>query len=326
MSEKNEIQMDPIHNGGLKEVKGPSIKSLTESLTESKFNLDVKEFLKTYKYEILLGIIIVGSIIFKLWNEKNNIMKYFNKIELPLIIYINLEKDKDRNKLMIEMFEKLNYPKNKIMRFNAIEKKPGLEGCRLSHIEANKLGIKNIGNCPYYMICEDDIELINNFYEIIYQCLRLYKENVDMIKLEGMVTDDAINIEKKTLMYPTDNMNFMRGLYIPILYRGAGQTAGCYLSTINFGKKIIDILEQRPRQHADHSMGLLFNMNKVYISRPMLFRQSIHFSHIENRERKYYPTFNFELWEQYNEKYHRKFIKENFIYKNDKFYLNNKLY
>ena len=74
-----EIQMDPTQNGGSTEVKGSSIESSSvKSGKESQFNLDVKEFLKTYKYEILLGIIIVGSIIFKLWNEKNNIMKYFN--------------------------------------------------------------------------------------------------------------------------------------------------------------------------------------------------------------------------------------------------------
>lgn len=84
MSENSEIQMDPTQNGGSTEVKGSSTESSSikspsiKSTTESKFNLDVKEFLKTYKYEILLGIIIVGSIIFKLWNEKNNIMKYFN--------------------------------------------------------------------------------------------------------------------------------------------------------------------------------------------------------------------------------------------------------
>lgn len=93
MSENNEIQMDPIQNGGSTEVKGSSTESSSvkspsiKSTKESQFNLDVKEFLKTYKYEILLGIIIVGSIIFKLWNEKNNIMKYFktnnnNKIDL----------------------------------------------------------------------------------------------------------------------------------------------------------------------------------------------------------------------------------------------------
>jgi len=344
----NEIQMDPIQNGGSTEVKGSSTESSSvkspsiKSTNESKFNLDVKEFLKTYKYEILLGIIIVGSIIFKLWNKYSYIFKnnydnnsdnnsdkgYYdinminNDIELPLIIYINLEKDKDRNKRMIEMFEKLNYPKNKIMRFNAIERKPGLEGCRLSHIEANKLGIKNIGNCPYYMICEDDIELVNNFYEIIYPCLRLYKENVDMIKLEGLTNDDMHNPEMGALMVPTNNKMFMRGLYWHY-HTLSSQNTGCYLSSSNFGNKIINILNKYPRMHCDLITGLLFNTNKVYISRKLLFKQGPHYSHIENRDRKNYPLFDFEVYDKYYEKYLKKIIEKHFVYKDDKFYLKN---
>ena len=343
MSENNEIQMDPVQNGGSTEVKGSStepssIKSPSiKSTTESRFNLDVKEFLKTYKYEILLGIIIVGSIIFKLWNEYSYIFKnnsdnnsdnkgYYdinminNDIELPLIIYINLEKDNDRNKRMIKMFEKLNYPKNKIMRFNAIERKPGLEGCRLSHIEANKLGIKNIGNCPYYMICEDDIELVNNFYEIIYPCLRLYEENVDMIKLEGLTNDDMHNPEMGALMVPTNNEMFMRGLYW-YYHTLSSQNMGCYLSSSNFGNKIINILNKYPRMHCDLITGLLFNTNKVYISRKILFKQRPHYSHIENRDRKHYPLFDFEVYDKYYENYFKKIIERHFIYNNDKFYL-----
>lgn len=326
-----EIQMDPIQNGRSTEVKGSSTESSSvKSTKESSFNLDVKEFLKTYKYEILLGIIIVGSIIFKLWNEYSHIFKnnydnnYDNKgyydIELPLIIYINLEKDKDRNKRMIEMFEKLNYPKNKIMRLNAIERKPGLEGCRLSHIEANKLGIKNIGNCPYYMICEDDIELVNNFYEIIYPCLRLYEENVDMIKLEGLTNDDIHNPEMGALMIPTNNKMFVRGLYWHY-HTLSSQNTGCYLCSPNFGNKIINILNKYPRMHCDSTIGFLFNTNKVYISRKLLFKQRPHYSHIENRDRKNYPLFDFEVYDKYYENYFKKIIEKHFVYKNDKFYL-----
>lgn len=327
--QNNEIQMDSIPNEGSSK-ESP----ITEFPTESKFNPDVKEFLKTYKYEILLGVIILGIIIFKLWDRYSHIIiknncdnkEYYdinminNNIELPLVIYINLEKDKDKNRQMIEMFEKLNYPKNKIMRFNAIERKPGLEGCRLSHIEANKLGIKNIGNCPYYMICEDDIELVNNFYEIIYPCLRLYEENVDMIKLEGLNNDDLHNPEMGALMIPTDNTMFMRGLYWHY-HPLSSQNTGCYLSSSDFGNKIINILNKYPRMHADTTIGFLFNTNKVYISRQLLFKQRPHYSHIENRNRTNYPLFNFKVYDKYYKIYLKKIIEKYFIYSDDKFYL-----
>ena len=62
----DEIQLETpnnLQNGGLKEVKGSSI----------------KDFFKEYKYEILLGLIILGAIVFKLWNNPYLIKQYFNK-------------------------------------------------------------------------------------------------------------------------------------------------------------------------------------------------------------------------------------------------------
>ena len=121
MSENNEIQMDAVQNGRSTEVKGsstesssvksPSIKSPSiKSTKESRFNIDVKEFLKTYKYEILLGIIIVGSIIFKLWNSNilNEIVyrKGMNP-KIPRVIY-QCYKDKNVPSIVKERWLKLN--------------------------------------------------------------------------------------------------------------------------------------------------------------------------------------------------------------------------
>lgn len=299
-------------------------------------DLDITKFLKEYMFEIFLGIIVLGVIIFKLWDNilypltlvKGKLDFKFNikqtnidpNIELPLIVYINLEEDTDKNNKMIKLFEKLNYPRDKIIRFNAIKKNPGLEGCRLSHIEANKLAIQNMGDCPYYMICEDDIELIGDFYGTIYRCLELQNENVDMIKLEGLTNDDIINPEMKALMVPTNNTNFMRGLFM-INHNLSSQNTGCYLSTAKFGEVIMDILGKYPYNHCDYIMGFIFNMHKVYISRPLLFKQGGHYSRIENRNRKEYPIFNFKLYDKIYDNYQKKIIETYFIYKNDKFYL-----
>ena len=39
---------------------------------------ELKDFFKEYKYEILLGLIILGAIVFKLWNNPYLIKQYFN--------------------------------------------------------------------------------------------------------------------------------------------------------------------------------------------------------------------------------------------------------
>ena len=109
-----------------------------------------------YIFIILLIIIILLIFI----NKKRKRFNKTTELELPIIIYINLKKDIERNNSMIKLFNDMKYPKNKIIRCDGIKKSPGLEGCRLSHIKANKIGIKNIGKSPYFIICEDDLKLV----------------------------------------------------------------------------------------------------------------------------------------------------------------------
>jgi len=104
----SEIQIDPssnLQNGGLKdssesksEVNGSSI---IESITEYNFsNFNVKDFLKEYKYEILLGLIILGAIVFKLWNNPYLIKQYFkNPFHKNLFHKIDLHKTYESKKI-----------------------------------------------------------------------------------------------------------------------------------------------------------------------------------------------------------------------------------
>ena len=73
------------------------------------------------------------------------------------VLYINLEKRKDRNQWVLNELSKINI-KNP-QRFNAIETKNGAVGCSLSHIKCLELAINN--NYEYVMICEDDVEIID---------------------------------------------------------------------------------------------------------------------------------------------------------------------
>lgn len=75
------------------------------------------------------------------------------------VVYINLDKRKDRNEKMKEFFEKGKIPESKIVRFSAIEHPMGIVGCGMSHAGVLKLakqsGWKNV------LILEDDVEWHN---------------------------------------------------------------------------------------------------------------------------------------------------------------------
>lgn len=76
--------------------------------------------------------------------------------EIP-VIYINLERRKDRNANAINELKKLGL--NNVTRFNAIENSNGAIGCSLSHIKCIEIAIQN--NYDYVLICEDDISVLN---------------------------------------------------------------------------------------------------------------------------------------------------------------------
>ncbi|HAT3623080.1 TPA: glycosyltransferase [Morganella morganii] len=74
------------------------------------------------------------------------------------VIYINLESRPDRKDDILEALENIEIPYHKIIRFNAVEKKPGFLGCALSHAAVMKMIVEN-GWGPV-LVVEDD----NNFY------------------------------------------------------------------------------------------------------------------------------------------------------------------
>jgi glycosyl transferase family 25 len=72
---------------------------------------------------------------------------------LDKVIYINLDKRKDRNERMIEMTKTFG---DKVIRFSAIEDSPGYLGCSQSHIKVLEMVIEN--NWGNVLIMEDDVE------------------------------------------------------------------------------------------------------------------------------------------------------------------------
>ena len=80
--------------------------------------------------------------------------KFFSYIDK--IIYINLDHRTDRNKEMLEHFEKYNIPKDKIVRLSATKHEKGNIGVYKSHIRALQYAIDN--NLSNILIVEDDFD------------------------------------------------------------------------------------------------------------------------------------------------------------------------
>ena len=75
-------------------------------------------------------------------------------------------------------------------------------------------------------------------------------------------------LEKTVKLEYTKNKNFMR-----ILNNGQGN--GCYLSTIENGKRMINIWEKNKNEHCDWSIISMFPRYKILITRPLVFIQGI---------------------------------------------------
>lgn len=95
------------------------------------------------------------------------------------VVYINLANRIDRREHMEQM---TNIFGDKVIRFEAIEMKPGCIGCSKSHIKVLELAIQN--NWRNVLILEDDVEW--NYKEEAYECFKNLTNNVfDVILLGG---------------------------------------------------------------------------------------------------------------------------------------------
>jgi len=99
-------------------------------------------------------------------SKENEIEK---KLNIDLILFINLKKRKDRLEHITNEINKMNIENSKIVRIDAIFNKNGALGCSLSHIKAIEYFLyeTNYDNC---LILEDDFtfsDKINNINEKI---------------------------------------------------------------------------------------------------------------------------------------------------------------
>jgi len=153
---------------------------------------------------ILVILLIILSNKSTICTNSMNIEGYDNKNNLPVIYYINLKKEKDRNIHMKRQFKLQNL--NNYHRFNGIngrlykiskyeksilispkfKNKNGIIGCALSHYKLWQQLIKK--NVDIALICEDDIEFVDNFnLKLQHLIIQMKKEKYDIIVLHNNI-------------------------------------------------------------------------------------------------------------------------------------------
>jgi hypothetical protein len=141
---------------------------------------------------LLIGIILLLILMFI---HIMNVMKetFTEPYEdIDAFIYINLEDKEDRKKAMLDVFDKLGVPKNKIRKIAGVRiAKNGHKGCIQSHILA--LQMAKLNNWKQVAIFEDDARLLvepDQFKIMLDKAIAVNKW--DMIILHGA------NQDKKT--------------------------------------------------------------------------------------------------------------------------------
>ena len=194
-----------------------------------------------------------SSVIFKedQNNDENQYIGKKNNIKI-----INLKNRNDRKDYMIkqlneknvtnyDFFESINGNELKetdelrlLFEGNDFYYKKGIIGCALSHLHLLKTLVDDNDN-EYYIILEDDIELLQDFKEKLNIYCKLFEEN----KLEHLSLGirSAYNVEHETLMDPTNEVTvFEKDVFIKHLQH----ITHAYIISKNAAKKIISFINK----------------------------------------------------------------------------------
>lgn len=141
--------------------------------------------------------------------------------------YINLDHREDRKTHFENNIKSNDFFKN-VERFTAIKGNPGYIGCSKSHIELLTKFLDEDGE--YFMVCEDDISIINNkkFENFIIDFNKIKNtNNWDLITLTPYQSDNNIKQNNEMLQ-----SNFMR--------LKSSQTTACYIIKKSFIKLLLE--------------------------------------------------------------------------------------
>lgn len=144
------------------------------------------------------------------------------------VVYINLDRRKDRDAKMKDFFVKGGIPNHKIVRFSAIDHPVGIVGCGMSHIRvlnlAKQSAWKNV------LIFEDDVEWhdFNKNYAILETLVKTPRWDVCMLggwyaDLDGYRVTSSICAHAylvQSSYYNTLLANFEEGLQLKLSHLG----------------------------------------------------------------------------------------------------------
>jgi len=144
---------------------------------------------------VLIIIIILCIILLVLLLKTNVYDGFANNNMIDAYIYINLENRDDRKKLILNEFNKLNIPENKIYKISGVPiPKNGHKGCVQSHILA--LEMAKLNNWKTVAIFEDDFQIIiepDEFKMLVNKALEY--SNWDIIIISGCNKEERENID-----------------------------------------------------------------------------------------------------------------------------------
>ncbi len=200
-------------------------------------------------------------------------------------IFINLDKRRDRRRLIEAELKEIGVPQEKLQRFAAIELSPGYLGCSKSHLEilrmAKRAGWKN------YCVIEDDIQFNKTPLDYVKMnaFLRYLRENDWDV---GLVSFNAFEVA------PVPG-------YASIMKALRGFTTGCYMVNSRYYDTLlanfeegVDLLEKTNSKNEytiDTYWQRLMPVGKWYWNYPNFGFQREDFSDIEGRHVNYKHLF-----------------------------------
>jgi GR25 family glycosyltransferase involved in LPS biosynthesis len=205
--------------------------------------------------------------------------------DIKNIVYINLNKRKDRNLQLLEEFKKLYWIKNP-HRFSAVETKNGAIGCTISHIRCIELA--KTMNWDHVMICEDDIKF-NNPY--------VFTENMNNFLGSGVDWDVILlagnNVGRYRSSKKVDKIEDVIAVQIQACQTTTGYLVKShyYDTLLNNFKEGLEKLIREPSKHIYYAIDKywfsLQNKDNWYLIYPLTVTQQSTHSDIENRETNY---------------------------------------
>ena len=227
--------------------------------------------------------------------DDTNILEKIDKI-----FFINLKHRKDRYQQINDEFKKMDFPKNKIERIDAVNAKyNGHIGCCKSHIKTLNNILEN--NYKYSLVFEDDFIFTvdkKTFNDKLTTFFKNYSNNWDIIQLtSGHKTLEDINDRdiKRVKSATTSSAYLINNDFVPKLLDDFKEALGKMKIEMNEYKQNNYMLKKRNTAFAlDQHWSSLQAKSKWYIFDPYLGEQgglagksSIMNKHIEGFTGKY---------------------------------------